>query len=155
VIDTASNTVVATVLVGVSPTGVAITPCVVTNAFNVKQLVIDQNRGSLFLLSNFTLGKDSNGIDPVKEDVTLKIADSTMTIPAGSFHKDRYLPLFAFAGQIDNVWIEELITPLSGNHFGFQALAYGAQLGDTKNPVTVELTIGDDCGTTTANASTH
>ena len=127
------------------------------SAFNVKWLVIDQNRGALFLWSSLALGKDSNGIDPAKEVVTLKIADSTMTIPAGSFQKNRYLYLsfFVFAGQIDNVWIEALITPLGGNRFGLKALAYGAQLGNTNNPVPVELTIGDDNGTTTVNARTH
>lgn len=125
------------------------------SAFNVPLLVIDQNRAALFLWSKFTLGEGKR-IDPVKEDVTLKIADFTMTIPAGSFQKNGYWPLFAsFAGQIDNVWIEALITPLGRNRFWFRALAYGAQLGDTKNPVTVELTIGDDNGTTTANARTH
>lgn len=125
------------------------------SAFNVALLIIDQNRAALFLWSKFTLGKGKS-IDPVKEDVTLKIADFTMTIPAGSFQKNGYWPLFAsFAGQIDNVWIEALITPLGRNCFKFQALAYGAQLRDTKNPVTVELTIGDDGGTTTANASIH
>jgi hypothetical protein len=126
------------------------------SAFNVALLIIDQNRAALFLgWSKFTLGKGKS-IDPVKEDVTLKIADFTMTIPAGSFQKNGYWPLFAsFAGQIDNVWIEAFITPLGRNCFKFQALAYGAQLGDTKNPVTVELTIGDDGGTTTANAIIH
>ena len=153
VIDTANNMGDGNpIQVTFYPTGVAITP-LATSAFNIKQLIIDQNRGALFLLSNFTLGKDSNGINPVKENVTLKIADFTMMIPAGSFHKDHYLPLFAFAGQIGNVWVEALITPLGRNRFGFQALAYGAQFRDTTNPVTVGLTIGDDGGTTTANAS--
>lgn len=122
------------------------------SAFNVKWLVIDQNRGSLFLFSSLTLGNGSNGIGPAKEEVTLKIADSTMTIPAGSFQKNRHWPLFASAGQIDNIWIEAIMTPLGKNRFKFQALAYGVQLGDTKNPIAVELTIGDDGGTTTANA---
>src|SRR5512143_1518649 len=94
VIDTASNSVTATIPV-VLPLDVAITPaqakpCVVTSAFKVKPLIIDQNRGALFLWSNFALGKDSNGINPVKENVTLKIDNFTLTIPAGSFHKNRY-----------------------------------------------------------------
>lgn len=124
-------------------------------AFNVKQLVIDQNRGALFLLSEFALGQDSNGINPVKETVTFKIGGFTRMIPACSFRKNPYLPWFAFAGQIDNVWIEAIITPFGRNRFVFQALAYGAELGEIKNPVAVGLMIGDDNGTTTAPARTH
>ena len=137
--------------------GFIATPISPFSTFNVTRLVIDQNRGALFLWSSLALGKDSNGIDPAKEEVTLKIADSTMTIPAGSFQKNRYLYLsfFVFAGHIDNVWIEALIAPLGGNRFGLKALAYGAQLGNTNNPVLVELTIGDDGGTTKAKATIH
>lgn len=124
-------------------------------AFNVKQLIIDQNRGALFLWSNFALGKDSNGINPVKEAVTLKIDGFTRMIPACSFRKNPYLPWFTFAGQIDNVWIEALIRPQGRNRFVFQALAYGTELEETNNPITVGLTIGDDRGATQVDAHAY
>jgi hypothetical protein len=57
------------------------------STFSVNQLGINQRLKTLLLLSNFTLGKDNNGIDPVKEPVTLAIASFTTTIPPGSFRK--------------------------------------------------------------------
>ena len=123
----------------------------VFSAFSINSLVIDQRLKTLFLLSNFTLGQDSNGIDPVKETVTLTIANFTTTIPAGAFRKGPD-GVYAFAGKINNVSIEALIKPLGSNRFGFQAAAYGANLSGTKNPVTVGLTIGNDQGITSGNA---
>ena len=117
------------------------------SAFSVNPLRINQRLKTLFMLSNFTLGKDSNGIDPVTEPVTLKIADFTTTIPPRSFRKGP-AGVYAFAGKINQVSIEALITPLGNKRFGFQAAAYGVSLSVTNNLVTVELTIGDDRGTT-------
>lgn len=118
--------------------------------FSVNPLRINQRLKTLFLLSNFTLRQGSDGISPVTEPVKLAIANFTTTIPAGSFRKGR-TGVYAFAGKINNVAIEALITPLGGNRFGFQAAAYGANLSRTKNPVKVELMIGDDSGTTLVN----
>ncbi|NTU43649.1 MAG: hypothetical protein HGA78_11510, partial [Nitrospirales bacterium] len=110
-----------------------------------------QRLKTLLLTSNFTLGKDSNGINPLQDAVTLTIGNFTTTIPAGSFRKG---PAggYIFAGKINNVLIEALIKPLGSNRFWFQAAAYGADLRGTKNPVTVGLAIGDDSGTTSVNA---
>jgi hypothetical protein len=122
------------------------------SAFSVNPLRINQRLKTFFLLSTFTLGANSNGINPVAETVTLKIAGLTTTIPAGSFRKGR-LGAYAFAGKIDNVWIEALITPLGNNRFGFQAGAYGTNLSVAANPVTVGLVIGNDSGEISVNAS--
>jgi YVTN family beta-propeller protein len=153
VINTLTNTVVTTIPVGNTPAGMAITPLPLTNfsAFKVNKITIDQRHGYLFVLSNFALGKDSNGINPMKEVVTLKIGNVTMTIPADSFHKNS-IGLFTFVGQIDNMWIEALITPLGQNRFGFQAAEYGADLSGIKNSVSMELTIGNDRGITSVKA---
>lgn len=121
------------------------------SAFSVNPLRINQRLKTFVLLSNFTLGQGSDGINPVNEPVTLAVANFTATIPAGSFRKGQ-LGVYAFAGKINNVWIEALIAPLGGNRFGFQAAAYGASLSGTTNPVTVGLTIGNDGGTASANA---
>jgi hypothetical protein len=121
------------------------------NPFSVNQLNINQRFKTLFLLSNFTLVQGSDGINPTTESVTFRIGNFTTTIPAGSFRKGR-LGVYTFAGRINNVWIEALIAPLGNNRFGFQAAAYGANLSGTQNPVTVELTIGNDSGATSVNA---
>ncbi len=121
------------------------------SAFGIDKLGIDQRYKTFALFSKFTLGTSSNGIDPVKEPVTLTLANFTTTIPAGSFRKG-HLGVYAFAGKINNVAIEVLIVPLGNNRFGFQAAAYGANLSGTKNPVTVKLMIGNDSGTTSVSA---
>lgn len=121
------------------------------SAFSVGQLRINQRLKTIFLLSNFTLGQTSNGIDPVKDTVTLTIANFTTTIPAGSFRRGP-AGVYVFAGKINKVSIEMLITPLGKNRFLFQAAAYDATLSGIRNPVTMELTIGNDHGTTSVNA---
>ena len=114
-------------------------------AFGVDQLRINLRLKTLFLVSHFTLGGESDGIDPTAEPVTLTVAGYTATIPAGAFRKGR-LGVYSYVGRIDDVWIEALITPLRDNRFGFQAAAYGTNLAGTTNPVTVELAIGNDGG---------
>lgn len=122
----------------------------VFSAFSVEKLGIDQRYKTFALLSKFTLGTSSNGIDPANEPVTLTIANFTTTIPAGSFRKG-WAEVYAFAGKINNVLIEALIVPLGNNRFGFQAAAHGADLRGTNNPVTVGLIIGNDRGETSVN----
>ncbi len=125
------------------------------SAFTIKRLAIDQNRGALFLWSKFTLGDTTNGIDPLKDAVTFKIGNAEIAIPPSSFRKNPYLPLYAFAGHIDSVWVEAAILSLGNHNFAFQALAYGATVGDASNPVTVMLTIGDDSGKAQTNPTIH
>jgi len=121
------------------------------SSFNVKQLLIDRRKRDLFFLSNFTLGQGTNGIDPLKDLVTLNIGNITTKIPAGSFRKVHKLP-YTFVGVIDNILIKALINPLGGNQFLVQVAEYGANLSSIMNPVNVTLTIGDDTGTTSFKA---
>ncbi|HHW75675.1 MAG TPA: HYR domain-containing protein [Xanthomonadaceae bacterium] len=119
------------------------------SAFSVNPLRINQRLKTFFLLSSFTLGSGNNGIDPTKEPVALTIAGFTATIPAGSFRKGSGpFGMYAFAGKIDGVSIEMLITPLGNKRFGFQAAAYGVNPSVANNSVTVGLAIGNDSGTT-------
>ena len=154
VIDTLTNSVTKTIPVGSVPSGVAITPLptTISATFNVSLLSIEQRYGVAFMLSTFTLGQSSNGINPANEPITLQVGNATLTIPIGSFKKSR-LGLFNFVGHIGNLPAEALITPLGYNRFGFQIAIYGADLSGITNPVQVQLTIGDDSGITSVNAS--
>jgi DNA-binding beta-propeller fold protein YncE len=94
VIDTASNTVVATVPVGSDPNGLGIMPPPVGVpflAFNAKlQIHIGHARkkDAFNLQSSFTLSSAaSNGINPVTDPVTLQVGTLTVKIPPGSFRK--------------------------------------------------------------------
>lgn len=93
------------------------------------------------------MGAGSNGIDPAQDAVTFKIGSFTTTIPAGAFRKGP-AGAYAYAGKINDVSIEVLIAPLRGGRFTFQVAAYQVNLNGTTNPVTVELSIGDDHGMT-------
>ena len=157
VIDTATNTVVATVPVGEKPTGVAIIPppqCVPFSALGAKLAIyLDQNpnNGAFGLLSSFTLGSTSDGIDPVTEPVTLQIGSFNVTIPPGSFARSP-LGTYSFIGTINGVNMEVVIQPTGGKQFAVEAAALNANLAGTANPVTVRLSIGDDCGAAPVNA---
>jgi len=103
------------------------------------------------LNESFTLGANSNGINPLTEDVTLQIGPFSVTIPAGSFQK---IPdgRFAFQGVINGVSMQVQIVPLGNNMFTFRAEGTGVDLTGLFNPVTVVLTIGDDSGSTSVTA---
>jgi YVTN family beta-propeller protein len=154
VIDTATNNLVDTVSVGGSPDDIAIGPLPPStqfSAFKVNTLTLSQQRRILFLLSTITLGKSNNGINPLNETVTLKLGNATITVPANSFKRNRN-GQFSFVGQIDNGWIEMLITPSANNSYSFQTAAYGVDVSGVSNPVSVEVTLGNDSGKTSVNA---
>ena len=101
--------------------------------------------------ATFTLGTSSNGIDPLTEDVSLQVGTFSTTIPAGSFKKDKK-GRFTFEGTINSVKLEVQITPLGGNAFEFKAEGEHTNLHGIANPVTVNLTIGNDGGITLVTA---
>jgi hypothetical protein len=113
------------------------------------------------LLQSFTLSSTaSNGIHPLTEPVTLQIGTFTTTIPPGYFKKHEHEDdedkgedgSFTFHGVIDGVRLKALIKRTGTLRYAFQTKAKGADLTDTKNPVPVTLTIGDDRGTTSVTA---
>ena len=103
------------------------------------------------LNESFTLGANSNGINPLTENVTLQIGTYSVTIPAGSF-KQNPNRRFAFEGVINGVSLEVQIVPLPNNMFTFKAEGTGVDLTSLTNPVTVVLTIGIDSGSTSVIA---
>ncbi|MGA7384315.1 MAG: beta-propeller fold lactonase family protein [Methylocella sp.] len=158
VIDTAPNAVVVTVPVGFCPLGVGIVPPppgVPFLAFGC-QLKIQfggaPNQDAFNLYSSFTLRSTAPGIDPVTEAVTLQIGTFATTIPPGSFTKQPN-GSFTFAGVIGGVNLNALIRPAGTLRYAFQAVATGASLTGTVNPVYVTLIIGGDSGATSVTAA--
>jgi hypothetical protein len=133
---------------GVGPHSVAITPLV---PFASSFAKLEITAEGFDLKESFTLARNSNGINPVTENVTLKIGAFSVTIPPGSF---KQIPhgRFAFEGVINGVSLEVQIVPLGNNIFTFKAEGTDVDLTGLTNPVTVVLTIGLDSGTTTATA---
>jgi Beta-propeller repeat len=97
----------------------------------------------------FILGRSTNGINPLTENVILQIGNFSVTIPAGSF-KQNHNGRFVFHGVTSGVRMEAQIVPLRQNSFAMMAEGVGVNLTGLTNPVTVVLSIGDDTGSTSA-----
>lgn len=117
--------------------------------FNLKHALINFKKLSdsdrYYIKGNFTLGENSDGIDPLEEVVKLKVGTSNLEIPAGSFLKIGKRK-YKFIGKIGDVRVHMSIKTLKSNGFGFMAWIRGIDLTDTPNPVPIGLHIGDDMG---------
>jgi hypothetical protein len=115
---------------------------------------IDIEDGELELLVTFTLGSGSNGIDPTKEAIRLQLKGGSgaysVTIPAGSFKKDR--SGFTYQGAIDRVKLRASIRPSRDGAFEFELENERANLKGFANPVTVSLAIGNHGGSVAVSA---
>ena len=99
----------------------------------------------------FILAAASNGIDPLTEDLTLQLGSFSTTIPAGSFAQARQR--LKFVGVIGGVSLDVEIRPLRGGGFGLKANGADANLDEIVNPLLVKLTIGNDSGSSTVEAT--
>ncbi len=136
---------------GAGAISVAITPKVPFASFFAKLKIEERHRPGFELKVFFTLGANSNGINPVTENTTLQIGPFSVTIPAGSFEKDPD-GRFEFKGVINDVRLEVQIVSIGNNIFTLNADGKGVDLNCLTNPVTVGLTIGIDTGSTAVRA---
>jgi hypothetical protein len=107
------------------------------------------NDDSFAVSGRFALGADSDGIDPVGENVSLKVGSFSTTIPPGSFvHRGhgRFDGLFSFKGTIDSVPLQVVIQAIGNNDYLFEGKATAAKLDGTLVPMPVSLVIGNDNG---------
>jgi hypothetical protein len=149
--------VVATVGVGINPSGVGImppppgVPFLAFNALLAIQFGSTPSKDAFGFGSNFTLSNTAPAINPLTEPVTLQVGSFATTIPIGSFvaQKDGS---FAFKGVIDGVSLEALIKPTGTLRYAFQAKATGANLTGTENQVYATLIIGGNGGATSVTA---
>jgi hypothetical protein len=123
--------------------------------FNLKKMDIDIEDGEVDMLATFTLGAGSGGIDLAKDAVSLQVTGGagaySVTIPAGSFKAERG-GAFKFLGTINRVKMDAALRPVRGGGFEFEIETEGANLKGFSNPVTVNLTIGDDGASKTVKA---
>ena len=157
VLRTDTNTVVATVPVGRTPSIVGIVPPppgVPFLAFSATALDIDFGGSPIFNLhSQFTLSSTAPAINPVTQPVSFQVGTYSTTIPSGSFAK-QLDGSFLFEGVIDGVSLTVHIRPTATLQYTFHAKATtGASLTKTTNPVYVTLIIGGDSGATAVTAA--
>jgi hypothetical protein len=99
----------------------------------------------LAMKGTFSLGPDSDGIDPTTQDVTVLIGRFSRTIHAGLFKVDS-AGAFSFKGTVGGVVLNvRILAPVSGV-YDFNATAKGADLPSLSSPVSVGLRIGNDGG---------
>jgi hypothetical protein len=111
----------------------------------------------------FKLGTGSNGINPVTEPVTLKVGPFTVVIPAGSFRKlgshedDDHCGKvhYVFIGFVNGVLLHVHLKQDKYGMWDYHVLAFCTEMTGVTNPVTVQLIIGNDGGTTTDMAKIH
>jgi hypothetical protein len=120
-------------------------------SFFGKLKIEERHRVGFELKDFFTLGTNSNGIDPLTENVTLQTGPFSVTIPAGSFKQDPN-GRFEFKGVISGVRLEVQIVSIGNNIYTLKAEGQGVDLDCLANPVTVGLTIGIDSGSTAVRA---
>jgi hypothetical protein len=118
---------------------------------------VTTNPASFKILALITLGSGNNGINPLGEAVTLRSGLASFTLPPGSFsaHGNK----FSYNGTVDGFALSATITTAAANSFmvefdGSVPSSKRLPTGPTGplplHPATVELTIGNDSGTTTS-----
>ena len=122
--------------------------------FNPK-VELDIEDGEIDMTAQFTLGSDSNGIEIATERLQLRVTGAgrsySLTIPGGSF-KAGNSGRFNYLGTIERVKIVAELRLLRPNVYELNLETEGANLNGFANPLTVDLTIGDDGGSRTVRA---
>jgi hypothetical protein len=124
------------------------------SSFNADLALFTRFPSGFVLISWFTLGTDSPGLQPLSEALTLQIASYTVTLPAGSLHRlwDAPDAPYGYEGTINGTHLALGLFPLGDNRYEFDAAGFPVAWINVQNPVKVSLTIGQDAGSTTVNA---
>lgn len=100
----------------------------------------------------FALGAASNGINPLSEAVTLKLDSYSVTISPGSFGRSEDGG-YEFEGNFGDVRVTIFLKAHSPALYTFEARGAGPGLPRLTTPASLELTIGDDGGSTTVETT--
>ncbi len=131
-------------------TNEAFTPVAPFAAFAAK-VDITLGVGGFAMNSSFTL--DAGGsIDPLTQNVTLRLGSFSTTIPAGSFTQGPH-GKFLFGGVTNGMVLAVNLTPLGGGSYVLRIEGAGAPSLPSANPVAVTLAIGNNTGSTSVNAN--
>ena len=121
-------------------------------AFDIEEAEVEleedeANSDEFEVEGRFELGDNSDGIDPLNEEVIVTFAGFSQTIPAGSFIRDDDDEGFEFEVEGDVSGIKEIEIRDDGE---FEVEGRGLDLGgiDFANPVPFSLQIGNDLGET-------
>lgn len=155
VISTATNAVVGSVAVGITPTGVAISNLNVPFAsFPAPTPSNTNNPNRISLSGSLSLGANSPGLDFAHQPMTLTVGGFSLQFPAGTVTQvgNSSQQHFTFSGTLNGLSVTfDLIgnSPNFTYSFTIQGKNVGTQVGP--NPVTVTLKIGRNSGSSTVN----
>jgi 6-phosphogluconolactonase (cycloisomerase 2 family) len=131
------------------PNSVAVSP--IPFATSTSSFETEAGTPPTFTLSDtFTLGRNSTGINPVSQQVILRIDTFAVTIPPNNFNRQTN-GTFTFDGIINQVTYKVTIAPLGSNSFKLSAKATGQDLSTLGKNVSIVLMVGGNTGTSTAS----
>lgn len=112
------------------------------------------NDDNFDMWSTFVLGDNSDGIDPPSDSVNLRVGAFSISIPAGSFRKNKNKQ-FKFKKIINGVALRLTIVPFDKKSFEFQVGVKHANLARTADPIKMQFIIGNDGGSTIVTTESH
>jgi YVTN family beta-propeller protein len=147
VINTANNTVVATVNVGLGPIGAASGPAALAKLNNFTALVgVSSEHHATAVAGQF---HPVNAVDPLTQPVTFSVAGSnSASVTFASFTKVG--TLYSASGRTGVTKVTLLLSPLKNGNWGY--LATLTSFVPETPCVTVSLTIGTQSGSATVTA---
>ena len=105
------------------------------------------NFDSYSFAGRFVLDATSDGIDPLQEDVNLRVGTSELTIPSGSFALTGNT--YAFTGVIDGASVSALILDRGARTYEYAFKVAAVDMRGNATPVKVALKIGNEDGEST------
>ena len=106
---------------------------------------VSLGRDDVDLEASFRLGAGNDGLDLVREAVTVQVGTFGTRILAGSF-KSEGDGRYRFNGMIDGVDLHVTVRPRSAGRYDLTLSAANVDLTETGDPVTVNLAVGNDAG---------
>ncbi len=96
----------------------------------------------------FTLGAESQGVDPLTQEVRLSVGTFAVTIPAGSFKpvSGQASAAFLFEGIIAGTWMDVTLSQIEGKSFELKVEGRGEPAMEIVRPEFVTLMIGSNVG---------
>jgi hypothetical protein len=121
----------------------AVAPVVLFSTFVTK---LEATTTGFQLVSTFTLGDTSAGIDPLVQPIALDVGPYAVTVPAQSLHTTKK-GYYVYQGTIEGDSLQLQIVPGAGGTYSLKADLSAATPGVLGNPTLVALRIGNDFGT--------
>ena len=124
------------------------------SSFDAYLAIATSRHPGFVLTSVFTLGSTSTSPQLANQAMTLQIANYTLSLPAGSFHRlwNASNAPYAYEGTVNGASLILGLVPLGKNEFQFDAAGSPVTLPGVKNPVTVSLSFGNNSGTAEVSA---